>query len=336
MQPTRSSARGPRLYGVLVTFNRPAALSAMLRCLSDQDRPLDGLVVVDNSPTASTEATVRTFAAGSRGIDYVPSVENIGPAGAVAEGMQRILRVADDRDWIVVLDDGDPPYSTSALEDMLRFGEAMSERDPRTGAIGIVGSRFDLKRGRMIRPTDAQLKGPVSVDVIGGNELPLFRVSAIRDVGSFSSEIFFGFEELEHALRLKAAGYSIYADGDRWRERRAAAGRMGLQVRPSYGLSAPTWRRYYSLRNIIYVLRLHGATRAALRVTLVHGIAKPLANALISPRRAFGHLKMNLLASWHAWIGRMGRTVQPDSGYELIDSDERSDRVAGATTEVTA
>jgi hypothetical protein len=233
--------------------------------------------------------------------------------------MERILEMADNLDWIVVLDDGDPPYSAAALGEHLRFGETMLARDPMTGAVGVVGTRFDWKRGVMVRPRDNDLTGPVPVDAIGGNSLPLFLVRAIRDVGSFSRDVFFGFEELEHGLRLRKAGYSLYADGLRWRERRAEEGRLGLDVRPSRSLSPLTWRRYYSLRNTIYILRSHGRMGAALRVTLVRGLGKPLANVPLSPGQAVRQLTLNLKACRDAWAGRMGRRVEPDSGYELSD-----------------
>jgi GT2 family glycosyltransferase len=312
-----SGVGGRKLFGVLVTFRRPAALSVMLRSLAEQDRPLDQLVVVDNHPIPETRAIVGAFPEQGHAVEYLPASENLGPGGAVAAGMERILQIAEDLDWIVVLDDGDPPYSAAALGELLRFGEAMLARDPMTGAVGVVGTRFDWKRGVTIRPRDEDLTGPVPVDAIGGNSLPLFLVRAIRDVGSFSRDVFFGFEELEHGLRLRKAGYSVYADGLRWRERRAEEGRLGLDARPSRSLSPLTWRRYYSLRNAIYILRSHGRMGSALRVTLVRGLGKPLANLPLSPGQAVRQLRLNLKACRDAWTGRMGRRVEPDSGYEL-------------------
>lgn len=315
-----AGANGPKLFGVLVTFRRPAALSVMLRRLAEQDRPLDRLVVLDNQPMSETRALVGAFAEQGHVVDYVPAPENLGPGGGVAEGMERILEIADDLDWITVLDDGDPPDSATILAELVEFGQAMLARDPMTGAVGLVGGRFDWKRGIMIRPPDEELSGPVPVDVIAGNSLPFFLAGAIREVGTFSRDVFFGFEELEHGLRLRKAGYSVYADGTRWRQRRADAGRLELDIRPSRGLSPPTWRRYYSMRNAIYILRSHGRRGAALRVTLVRGLGKPLANLPISPGAAVRQLGMNWRACRDAWTGRMGRRVEPDSGYELPTS----------------
>jgi GT2 family glycosyltransferase len=302
----------PKLFGVLVTYRRPAELATMLRSLAEQDRPLDLLVVVDNCPSPQAEPLVRAYGNEGRAVEYVAGPENIGPAGGFAEGMDRILEIADDHDWIVTLDDDDPPHSQTVFGELERFGRTMLVRDPMTGAVGVVGGRFDWKRGLIIRPRDEELVGPVPLDFIGGNSLPFFLAKAIRTAGTFAPEMFFGMEEAEQGLRLRKAGYSVYADGGLWRERRAAAGRLGLDLRPSRRLSSATWRRYYSLRNTIHILRSHGRWAGALRVTLVRGLAKPLANLPIAPRTAFGHLAMNWRACRDAWTGRMGRTVEPD------------------------
>src|SRR5687767_3116817 len=130
----------------------------------------------------------------------------------------------------------------------------------------------------MSRVRDEDLRGPVSVDFIGGGHFPLYRVQAIRAAGPFSPDIFFGLSEVEHGLRLRSAGYSLYADGDLWRGRREVAGRIGLELNPSLRLRQMNWRRYYGLRNVIYILRSYGRRRAAIRVTVIQGIGKPLVN----------------------------------------------------------
>lgn len=301
-----------RLFGVLVTFRRPAELSVYLRRLALQERPLDRLVVIDNSPVPENEAHVRAYRSEGFVVDYVPMSANLGSAGGVAEGMERVLDFARDLDWIAVFDDDDPPHSGTVLRDLVRFGEMMLEGDTRTAAVGLVGARYDWRRGSIVRVADEELDGPVAVDFIGMGHFPLYLAKPIRSVGPYSREIFFGHSEVEHGLRLRAAGYSIYADGLRWRERRADADRLGLKVRPMRGLSLPGWRRYYTLRNSIYILRSFGKTGTALRVTFVRGLAKPLVNLPIAPALAVRHLALNVKACWDGWTGRMGRRVEPD------------------------
>jgi glycosyltransferase involved in cell wall biosynthesis len=310
-----SDRRGPegdglRLRGVIVTYRRPEDLRVTLTKIDDQTRPLDDLLVVDNAADAETESIVRTVG-GHPDPEYLPMEENLGFAGGVGAGMDRMLVDASDEDWMVVFDDDDPPPFPTVLQELERFAIEMLRRDTRTAAVGIHGARFDWRRGRIVRVADHELRGAVAVDYVGGNSVPLFRAGAVRDVGPFSHAIFFGLSEVEHGLRLRAAGYSIYAHGDLWRRERSMVGRMGVSGRPSIRLSAVNWRQYYGLRNLIHILRQHGRTATALRVTLVTGLGKPLANLPLSPGRAVRLLRLNWRATRDGWTGRMGRTVEP-------------------------
>jgi glycosyltransferase involved in cell wall biosynthesis len=295
----------------LVTFRRPAELSIMLSRLSAQERALDRLVVVDNSPTPEAAAAVAGYAAEGHDATYVEAPQNLGPAGGIALGMNRIAASVDDRDWLVLLDDDSPPYSPSLLRDLQRFGDSQTHADPRTGAVGVAGARFDLRRARLVRPRDEELDGPVPVDCIGGNQFPLYRATALRQVGPTSAELFFGLEELDYGLRLREAGYSLYASGPLCRERRETLHRLGLKAGPGLRLDEPTWRRYYSLRNLLHILRVRGRTAAAVHVAVTRGFMKPVLNLPLHPRRGWRHLRLNALACRDALIGRMGRTMEP-------------------------
>ena len=305
----------PRLLGILVTFRRPKELSDVLAALAAQDRGLDHLVVIDNDPTPENEEIVRHSYFGHR-VEYIRSPENLGPAGGIALGMSRLLEFAEDADWIVTVDDDEPPFSTTLLSNLKRFGEAMLAEDPLTAGVGLVGARFDWIRGRLIKMSGIAKGGldeAVPVDYLEGARFPFYKVAAVRSVGPFLSDLFFGFEELEYGFRLRDAGFSLYAHGALWREARQADRRLGLDARPSIQLSDFRWRRYYEVRNILYVLRSHGRTGTALRILLIRGIGKPLGNLVINPRKAIKHLRMNLQASRDAWTGRMGRTLEPDA-----------------------
>jgi glycosyltransferase involved in cell wall biosynthesis len=309
-----SAAGGQRkLYGALVTYRRPAELSLMLSRLANQDRPLDSLVVIDNAPSRQSEEAVRAYAAKGHPIQYEAQPENLGPAGGFARGMQRALDVAGDDDWIVLLDDDNPPTAPTVLGELAKFGETMLERNPGTGAVGLMGARFDWRRARLVRVPDDELVGPVRIDYIGNNKFPLYRASAIRAVGLLRREIFFGFEELEYGLRLAASGYELYAPGPRWLESRRRRGKLGLSGRPALGLSELHWRRYYALRNLIFILRSFGRPGLAVRVTLVRGFGKPLASLLWSPEKSWQHLQLNWKACRDGWTGRMGRTLDPSA-----------------------
>lgn len=298
-----------RLIGVLPTYRRTHVLAMTLEELARQTRPLDLLIIVDNEGNPSTEALVR--GAGSS-VEYLSLPDNEGFCGGVAAGMRYALRSATDDDWIVVLDDDDPPRFVDALERLHRFAEGMRRSDPRTAAVGISGGGFDWRKGTLRRIPDAALRGSVAVEHLASNNLPLFRVGAVREVGTYSAELFFGFEELEYGRRLLNTGHTLYGHGELWIESRHRAGRIGHVLRPSMGLDAPTWRDYYSLRNLIFILRRFGHPWTAIRVTLERGLAKPLWNLPRHPSWAARRLRVNAAAIRDGWAGHLGKRVEPD------------------------
>lgn len=299
--------RVPRLLGVLVTYRRPTELEAILTTVAAQDRPFDRLVVVDNDPS---DAACRTVAARVPGAEYVPAPENLGPAGGIALGMSRLLEDADDTDWVATLDDDDPP-DPSTYGALLEFATTIRGSDPSTGAVGVAGIRLDRRRGRYLRVPDHELVGAVVVDSIGGNKWPVYSVAAIRSVGVFRSDLFFGHEELEFGLRLGEAGFTLYADGPLWAELRRVEVEERTDIQPSLAVAPPGWRRYYSLRNLVRVLADHGAVVGAVYVSVVAGVGKPVVNLAVRPGVAWQNLRWNVRALRDAWSGRLGRTVEP-------------------------
>jgi glycosyltransferase involved in cell wall biosynthesis len=312
-----------RLFGVLVTYRRPDDLLLMLKRLAEQEVPLARLIVVDNDRAPDSADIVRRYGDARTMIEYLAAPENLGPAGGIALGMERVLPEAGADDWVVLLDDDDPPEWPSAFQELLAFGQEMRRADGRTAGVGLAGARMDWRRGRLVRPADEELTGPVAVDYIGGNQLPLYLAEAVRRVGTFSTALFYGFEELEYGLRLRHAGYRLYALGPRWLQLRHRDRRTNLVVRPQLDLGEPTWQRYYSLRNMVHILRHFGRTPAAVRVTLLQGLAKPLANGVASPRNAWAHLRLNLAACRDGWTGRLGRTVDPPQARPVVGAPPR-------------
>ena len=304
----------PRLHGVLVTFRRPHWVARTLASLADQERRLDRLVIVDNANDPDTESIVREYAAAADHLEYLAMAENLGFTGGVEAGMRHTVSGADDGDWIVVLDDDDPPRGQNILRELETFGAEMTDRDPLTACVGVGGGRFDWRRGRIRRVADAELHGAIPLDYVGGNQFGFYRVAVVRLVGPFNGQLFFGLSEVEYGLRLRRAGYSLYGNGELWHVARSQAGRLDADDdSPSLRLSAFRWKRYYTLRNMIYLLRVFNHAGTALKVTLIRGFGKPLANLIVSPANALTHLRMNARACRDGWTNRMGRTVEPDA-----------------------
>ena len=163
----------------------------------------------------------------------------------------------------------------------------------------------------------------------------MYSVGAVRQTGVLLPELFFGLEELEYGLRLRRAGHSIYAHGPMWLEERKRNGNLQESGRPSWRVGDCSWRRYYSIRNLIVILRLAGRPGAALRITLLLGLGKPIANWFLDLLAGARYVLLGLRASVDAWTGKLGRTVDPthrEERPERLDpvEDRQSGRVSQA------
>ena len=305
--------RRPLLHAVLVTHRRPRALATHLERLLAQERRPDRLLVVDNADMAEVRDLVAS--AGREGLDatWVPTGENLGPAGGIALGMSRVLSdgAADD-DWLVLLDDDDPPAGPGALAELLGFADTTRAAHPRLGGVGLTGARFDARAGRITRLPDHLLVGTVAVDYLGGNQLPTYLVGAVRDTGVFDERLFFGFDDLEFGLRMRRRGWELAVDGSAWYERRRAAGRSGPGVgTASVTARQPPWRSYYSTRNLLHLLRSQGHSAAAARVAATRVLPKAVIGAVRGVPGGREHLRLALAATRDGWSGTLGRRVEP-------------------------
>jgi glycosyltransferase involved in cell wall biosynthesis len=283
------------------TYRRDETLRGTLSDIALQERPPDHLILVDNDPTGAAEAALAEYASSRRSVQYVASPENVGPAGAIEAAMRAILEMATDGDWIVLFDDDDPPRDDSVLRELVAAATEERDRNPAVAAVGLRGAALDRRMGRLIAVNG---RGLADADYLHSQWFPLYSVNAIRQVGGFSSDLFFGFEELEFGLRLRRAGYRVLV----WDRN----GAMPLRsTRPSFRVTDFDWRSYYSLRNLIHILRQNDALRGACTVAVI-AVAKPLANLPLRPRNAFKALRSNLRAIADGWRGNLGRPIDPD------------------------
>jgi glycosyltransferase involved in cell wall biosynthesis len=297
-----------RVFGVLVTYRRPSELARALTAIADQTLRVSELFIVDNNgDDPRTRAVVEGFRARGLGIDLIPTESNLGPAGGRAIGMEAALNSADDRDWLALFDDDDALPTPRTLEELVQFAEEQRLADGTLGGVGLRGARFDRSHVRTIAITDAELsQGAVPVDHLHGNFFPVYSASAVRRVGTFRTDFFYGFEELEYGLRMTAAGYSLLVDGALWRECEPLLVGYEQRERPGLGLDAATWERYYSLRNLLRIVIEDKHMMRAARVAFVRGIAKPVVNMPLQPGAALAHLRLGVRAIRDAWSGTLG------------------------------
>jgi glycosyltransferase involved in cell wall biosynthesis len=305
---------GTAVHGVLVTFRRAAALDATLKQLAKQSRRLDALVVVDNDADPWVREVVAANSDAAGNVEYIDAPDNLGPAGGLALGTSEVLHTANDGDWVMFLDDDNPPRTADMFSQITLFAEEMLRRDPNMGGVGLIGARFDVRSGLSVRVPDEELRGAVRVQYVGGGQLPCFRVAAMREVGLPDPALFFGFDDLEYGLRLQAAGRPLYVNGDVWYRERHVYGLLGIDKLPSRAIKSIGWRDYYGTRNLVWILRSNRHHVAAARVVARRVGAKAVYNLFRNPASAWGHLALGARATFDAYAGRMGRTVDPAIG----------------------
>lgn len=307
------SAQGPgsstssiaqRVHGVLVTYRRPEQLARTLDALSRQTRRLDSLVVVDNDPSASAAGACEQAAA-----IHLPTYSNLGPAGGLAAGLAHIRILASPQDWVVFLDDDDPPPTHDTIDRLCTY---LAETTPaeQVAGTGLVGARYDRRTGRSRRVPDEDLRGVVSVDWIGGGQCPVYRLDALTAVDAPDASLFFGFDDLDVGLRLREAGWTLHIDAAQWIANRSSHGRLGLAdstIRRGQG-PTPPWRDYYSSRNLLLLAASHGSW-TAVAATTARSVGRAVRLGL--RRSTWARSRRAWRGIWDGLRGVRGRQIDP-------------------------
>jgi rhamnopyranosyl-N-acetylglucosaminyl-diphospho-decaprenol beta-1,3/1,4-galactofuranosyltransferase len=106
---------GPDSVAVVsVTWRRPQILAALLAALARQSRPIDHVIVVDNSPECSVADLVARFPGTST---YLPSWRQLGSAGGLALGA--LTALTRGAAWVWFFDDDARPATDECLRVLL-------------------------------------------------------------------------------------------------------------------------------------------------------------------------------------------------------------------------
>ena len=126
-----------RIVAVLVAYNRRDLLIAALDALQAQDRPLDGILVINNASTDDTEQVAQDHPANPT---VITLDRNEGGAGGFAAGLAHAV-ASMDADGVWLMDDDTIP-TPSALRELLA---AWRDHD---GPVDVAGSRVVWTDGR--------------------------------------------------------------------------------------------------------------------------------------------------------------------------------------------
>lgn len=280
-----------RLFGIINTYQRHDVLAETLRSIAGQTLPPSHLVIVDNGSAVDIDHHLRDHPIHDRTtVTVLVPGDNLGPAGGFALGLETLGDQFGPDDLLVCFDDDDPPPRDDLIE---RLAASLGDVAPTVAGVGLRGGTLSTTRGTIIPQPVAS--GLVDVDHLHGGYLPIYRATALQEVGGFDSSLFWGFEELDLGRRLRAAGYWLQADAGLLAEVVDQYPKT-LAPRRSIGLAKPSWRHYYRHRNLLHVLRSERAWSGIALTIGVRLILKPLLLGLRGPRRAWWHLRTNLAA----------------------------------------
>jgi GT2 family glycosyltransferase len=276
---------------VIATFKRAEVLSELLTGLLAQEAALALLVVADNDPASSARAVVEGHGASAptTAVVYLPMAANLGPAGGWARAVAHAAPRPDRGDWVMVFDDDDPVADPRVTSQLL----AEADKAPAdVAAVGLRGARWHRPTATLHRVHGA-MDAPAKCDYLGSGGVPLYRWSAIDAHGFFDEELFFGFEDLDLGLRLRARGLGLRV--------------VAIEAQHVIHDTAPTrvpWREYFKTRALITVCRRHLGWWAT-TVTMVRAVL------LGGPWLAIKHRRPDLMvARWRGFVdavrGRLG------------------------------
>jgi rhamnosyltransferase len=234
-----------RVCAVVVTFDPDEELMRRLTIVREQ---VDGLVVVDNSLSASRREVVAQAVAAT-GATLVSNPQNLGIAAALNQGASRALE--SGYEWLLMLDQDTWP-EPFMIDELARAYQACPFRD----RLAIVGSAvpetqsYAYCRGRSWAEQEAV--------ITSGS---LLRLEAFQRGGPFREDFFIDYVDLEYCLRMRSLGYRVILTCRPTMQHHIGHPRRHRLV---YRDVTPTHhsplRRYYITRNRIVVWRQYART----------------------------------------------------------------------------
>lgn len=190
--PERWKLAAPTVTAVIATYNRAQDLRVCLRALTEQSRPPDQILVIDD---ASPEETRSVVTCEFPGVTYVRLPRNQGQSYARNLGLASACT-----DYVLLLDDDSWFVEPDALERSLDAGACV------TGAGAFAFNVVGPSGSPLFEPGSPSRE--VATFVGCGS---LLRRAAVEQVGYFAEDFVGMGEEEDLSLRLLSAGYRIVA-----------------------------------------------------------------------------------------------------------------------------
>jgi len=240
---------------VIVTFNRADLLARCLDAIGRLERRPDLVIVVDN---ASTDHTRDVLDRDDLDLVSLHLTENTGGAGGFHLGVKMAYEKGFDRIWL--MDDDVVPAPDCLTVLMAHPGPAlMSVREDTSGRLcEKAATRFDLRNPLAIRPKREMVEDRYSSRGAMPAEVPLENVAfegfmvhrrVVEEVGLPDPGFFIFYDDVDYAVRVRRAGFSILGVRDAVLVRQ-------LDFDQQHDMRS--WKGYYMYRNLFVVHLRYG------------------------------------------------------------------------------
>jgi GT2 family glycosyltransferase len=289
-----------RVAVVTVTHHSSALIET---CLASAAKAAQ-IIVIDNASDDGTPALVRRAAARAQVID---NTVNRGFGNGCNQGLEKVevefaLLIGPDS----TIDDASLAGLVDAADrwpEAGLLGPAIIAPDGHVELSHDLGLFERISAGKRL---DRHLipEGPLCADHLSG-ALLLVRMSALRRVGGFDTNIFLYYEDDDLCIRMRRAGYALILVPD------ACATHIGGGAsRPGLGIQ---WRKFWHMAwSRLYIEAKYHGRPAAIRVAVRHApkfLAKALGYALILNGRK-GLRDAARFVGTMAWV--LGVKAMPD------------------------
>ena len=275
----------PRVLAIIVTWNKKKFVLDLLKSLDALDYPPNTIdvLVVDN---ASGDGTAEAIASRFADVRIIRNEKNLGGSGGFNTGLSWAFQQSNNHYKYLWLLDNDVLVHRKALselitilekkEDVAVAGSTMIQMDF-PWRINEMGGFVDRGSGALVlnrhgeevpgwrgRPLNELLAGEcdltnrlmdcrpyMDTDYVAAASL-LVRADVAKEAGLWK-DFFIHFDDVEWCLRIGRMGWRVVTSA------------RSIIWHLSAVAKVPTWVLYYDNRNVLYMLKEHGADSAAIR-----------------------------------------------------------------------
>lgn len=289
---------------IIVTYNRLDTLLKTLNHIGKLALKPDEVVVVNNASIDHTKDRLNAF--NEFRIHTIHLASNLGFGYGLSQGMKFTLSHFIDIDYFLLMDDDSQP-DMDLIRNLLEARKVIDK----PGIICSMGYVDDLWKGPLsIYGMKNKLKRRIS------NDLPIYNVdhvlvdgalidrTVVDHIGTLREDVFMMCEDREYCARIMKAGFAISVLEDEHMMNRLHLGggdRFSFNTR---------WRGYYHARNHLMIVKEYFTFRLLLMYIIRQ--TKYLMAATLAPDRV-DRIRLRLLGIFHGLIGKMGKTIDPQS-----------------------